>query len=1073
MSSQGRRRGLNSLERAPVSIQRRNIPGGVHGYFPDDFRAPARVDETARERRSTGNTIGLGGGTAVNPERLTHGLPSSGYTTQNSHPKASQQTLGKNDLGDRTKCNRPALIPNPRSSTGATQNTYPPYRQQQTNQRANPNGFISQAEQSERDYLQRIRDRKLRVATQAQKNLDYAHLLHKQDSQAFHDHYLSTQRSSSVLHISYSLPRESSRSISSSLADTSARSRDATTLMTTPSQGKRSRVERDDDEDALDVDEQGRRVRSRLDLGYSEAPAQSIARKPTSSTGGPKSRRHEHPSRFMRASQLTNRIGCSQPCMGVNNMGLPNINTISQPQESPSLQGGDLLIHNNFLPHPNSPSQTQSVYGGNNFQSWADNSSSVVQQAFASNPTRLANLTTSDLKQNSQYSPPETRLDSDNLPNMPRRLASKLATGASTHSAQAAQNLSTNVATKKRRRQTDELIEEESLLDQNDQESEPKRKSGRENKRQCMEARGIELPKGSEKAMGKVLYDRHGQMHVMIEGRPEPAAYHNDRRHSLLAREDLKGSYRYPLERGVHEDDRTAYHEDYADINWADRNSRPDVLFQWKPPPKGTVTHPGYLRDPDSGEILISAQRHPLLNWREIPKTLSGQVNGQLLELIKRRNQHIRLEDMFARCPNITRKESPKGNCAWEEKEGTLNIKLAIESVMPQRVLDERAQYNTTRSWRDLAHDEIICIKSMNRGIGSAMKRAGNRALSKDKKEVVDGVKSGKAKTTLRRLLREKEIEDEQYARNGINTGLLPRNPAAVGQPQQVPLAAPQEVQKPVQRVQPVQQPRVASQVPRQGLSQGLPKPAQIIQRPSRTQPVSQTPNVASPAGAVEPLADEGDTTLGEDYAQLDTVHPAQISQNLTVNEDYNPVQNYTTPVWCHEFDKWMEQFTADSPSAAGAFNWDEFVNSGDDTEDVFLSQDLHSAPSSGESLKIPEPGPVTDEATVPSEDRNMTPSSSPMGMAVKSLEVPKPGPYANTATVSSQQGDTTSSSRTGEEVEDAGAALSTEFSPDILRWDPMENDPRGDAKIVDFDGSSGYDSTLFDEQTDFLNFKF
>ena len=34
------------------------------------------------------------------------------------------------------------------------------------------------------------------------------------------------------------------------------------------------------------------------------------------------------------------------------------------------------------------------------------------------------------------------------------------------------------------------------------------------------------------------------------------------------------------MERGVHEDDRTAYHEDHADINWADRNSRPDILFQ-------------------------------------------------------------------------------------------------------------------------------------------------------------------------------------------------------------------------------------------------------------------------------------------------------------------------------------------------------------------------------------------------------------------------------------------------------------------------------------------------------------
>ncbi|KAL8883398.1 MAG: hypothetical protein Q9192_007190, partial [Flavoplaca navasiana] len=180
-----------------------------------------------------------------------------------------------------------------------------------------------------------------------------------------------------------------------------------------------------------------------------------------------------------------------------------------------------------------------------------------------------------------------------------------------------------------------------------------------------------------------------------------------------------------------------------------------------------------------------------------------------------------------------------------------------------------------------------------------------------------------------------------------------------------------------------------------------------------------------------------------------------------------------TTPAWCHDWDEMVKQFTADSPSAADAFNWDEFVNFEDATEDVFLSQDLHSAPSSGESLKVPEPGPVTNEGTVPFEDRNMTSSSSPIGTEVKSLEFPKSGPYGNTADFLSQKGDTTSSSRTGEEIEDAGAALSTEVSNEILEWDPLEDDPRRDAEIREFDGSSGYDSTLFDEQTDFLNFKF
>lgn len=361
----------------------------------------------------------------------------------------------------------------------------------------------------------------------------------------------------------------------------------------------------------------------------------------------------------------------------------------------------------------------------------------------------------------------------------------------------------------------------------------------------------------------------------------------------------------------------------------------------------------------------------------------------------------------------------------------------------------------------------------MNRGIGSATKRAGNRALSKEEKEVVDGIKSRKARTALQRLLREKEIDDAQYAGTGINTGLLPRNPAAVRQPQQVPPAAPQGVQQPVQPVQAVQHPRVASQVPPQGFSQGLPHAAQITQQPSRICPVNRTQNTATTAGAVEPLADEGNTALGGNHAPLGTIDPAEISENPAEKEDYNTVQDCTTSACYHAWDELMEQLAADSPPAAGALNWDEFVNFENATEDVFLSHDLYSAPSSGESFKIPEPGPVTNEATVPYEDRNMTSSSPPIEIEAKSLEVPKPSPYATTANVSSQNGDATSSARTRGEIEEAAAALSTEFSADILKWDPLEDNPRGNAKTGDFKGSSSYDSTLFDEQTDFLNFKF
>lgn len=51
------------------------------------------------------------------------------------------------------------------------------------------------------------------------------------------------------------------------------------------------------------------------------------------------------------------------------------------------------------------------------------------------------------------------------------------------------------------------------------------------------------------------------------------------------------------------------------------------------------------MRDPDDGKVLLSQERHPILDWPELPKVLSSQVEGLLLEYWCRLNQHIKIED--------------------------------------------------------------------------------------------------------------------------------------------------------------------------------------------------------------------------------------------------------------------------------------------------------------------------------------------------------------------------------------------------------------------------------------------
>lgn len=509
---------MNTQGRAPGHTRRRHIPGGVHGYFQDDPQAPAGIQGPSSDERFTWENLGLDDNTAVNQH----------FSIQESSPVR-----------------------------GTTQNIQPTYGQQPSNQRTVPDRDALEAEQDELKQLeaeaseaQHALDRAKRVAEQAQKNLDDAHQRIHQRRQATHDHHASTQQPNIVSYTGYPPSREATEflpSLPPYPAHRSARPIGTTAFTPVLSSRKRSTDERDDDGDSLDADGQGRRVRSKIDMAYPQAHVQSTASasRPTYRTGGSVPRRHEHPSQYIRASRSANHIGSSQPFMAINNMlgGVPSINTTTQPQKSNSLWDEDLLNLDTSSSNFNSPLQTHPANVGSDFQSWADRSSSAVQQAFRSNPTGFSSAQIPALELTGQYLPTYHPLDSSDHPDMPRKSASGSLSGSSTRSMPPNQDKTTSKPNPKKRPRAAKNSTGDETVNEDDDNPEQPREIKRQVKRQRLEARGVELPKDTEKAMGKVYQDRAGNIYVIIDGKAEYAAFHNQRRLSLLAREDAKGRY--------------------------------------------------------------------------------------------------------------------------------------------------------------------------------------------------------------------------------------------------------------------------------------------------------------------------------------------------------------------------------------------------------------------------------------------------------------------------------------------------------------------------------------------------
>lgn len=466
--------------------------------------------------------------------------------------RLNEELLGWTDsgLGDGTAGHQHLAIEARAPVRRTTRMIEPAHCQQPWNDHGISEDQVRKAEEPELKYLEAqalgaelTRGQVKPLGKDAQKALDAVRGRVQQRRLATQNQYASMQQRDMLTYTDVPQSRES-REFQPSLppyrAHGSTGPQGTTGFTPTPLSRKRLNDESDDQDDAYG---QGRRVRPKTHVAYPEAHVESAAsaNERIYGAGGAVPRRHVHPAQYIRASRTAKSVGSSQPLMAINNMvgGMPSINTQNPPQQSNYLPDGILPKTEHPPAHSAHPS-IQLVHARSKVQSWADRSSFAVHKAFNSHPSGYQRNQTPPLELTEPYLPPYQSMASRNHTEMAGNPARAPATLAFMPSFQPTQGTTTNVPNPKKRRRTAEDSTEDTPVDEDDNQPANKWQA----RRQKLESQGFELPKDTDKPMGKVLQDSAGNDYIMLDGRQEYTAYHHDRRMSLLACENAKGRYR-------------------------------------------------------------------------------------------------------------------------------------------------------------------------------------------------------------------------------------------------------------------------------------------------------------------------------------------------------------------------------------------------------------------------------------------------------------------------------------------------------------------------------------------------
>ncbi|KAL8899485.1 MAG: hypothetical protein Q9207_006178 [Kuettlingeria erythrocarpa] len=259
-------------------------------------------------------------------------------------------------------------------------------------------------------------------------------------------------------------------------------------------------------------------------------------------------------------------------------------------------------------------------------------------------------------------------------------------------------------------------------------------------------SQGVELDsngtkKGVVRGTGRDLEYLHRGQWIL-------AVYHYEMRKTLLRVTDDLGSYDEEPARGVDDLDRTAYKPDHKGVKLANRDERPDILFQWEQTFEPPTDVPDFWYD--GSRIILDVDNHPLRRRPELPLTLSGQCEGLRLEFYKRLNPSISMSELKARMPpqtcrknglqtkavqtaalsnRTTRERIRSGIKAWVAKQGSKNIEYRLLQLMPQDIQRQVLRTNSTKCFRDLTALELDYVESANAGAVENLAKAGSRLL--------------------------------------------------------------------------------------------------------------------------------------------------------------------------------------------------------------------------------------------------------------------------------------------------------------------------------------------------------
>ena len=195
------------------------------------------------------------------------------------------------------------------------------------------------------------------------------------------------------------------------------------------------------------------------------------------------------------------------------------------------------------------------------------------------------------------------------------------------------------------------------------------------------------------------------------KGQYIPAVYHNDIRAELTQAANAKGAYDHTRRKGEKEHDETSFlasQKDWGEDKAYLSNVRDDVLNIDNP-----SSYPNHFQGQiapqwfdSQGRIILDEAGDPVLQYPDLPDTLSSQIEAFFIVAVTRLDRRIRIQEVWARIPRDTGattmlrnrvnrwlrgQKKPSWNLSGEAKRPKI-----VKSVESLRTKDETARDKPT-----------------------------------------------------------------------------------------------------------------------------------------------------------------------------------------------------------------------------------------------------------------------------------------------------------------------------------------------------------------------------------------